>query len=159
MTLDQIMEHGKEAASHLFKEQGVIHPMWICECENGEMLPICIQMPEGNARDAVASALKDTFRRHRVVRYVALLEAWVVEMPADTDVEKLNTSRSFEHHPDRREAVFVQAEDIDGSQRAGQFYILRPEHGKPSLSEFKDFGNQDNKPSEGRFARLLSMEE
>jgi len=158
MTLDQLMEHGKEAAQHLFKKQGMIHPMWVCERENGEIFPICIQMPDREQRDAFASALKVTFKRHRVVRYVALLEAWVLEMPPETDVNKLDFSESLEHHQDRREAIFIQAEDIDGSQRSGQYYILRPEHGKPTLSEFKDLNNP-SKPNEGRFVRLLNVEE
>jgi hypothetical protein len=157
MTLDQIFDHGKEATKHLFKEQGMIHPMWICEKADGEVFPICVQMPDRKQRDAFALALKETFKRHNVVRYVALLEAWVVEMPADTDVKNLDLSKSFEHHTDRREAVFVTAEDIDGSNKAGQFYILRPEHGKPTLSEFKDFSGSE-KPNEGRFVRLLSEE-
>lgn len=158
MTLDQLMEHGKEAAAHLFKEHGMLHPMWLCESANGQMIPICVEIPDRDKRDMFAQALKLTFKRNRIMRYVALLESWVLEMPAETDLKDVDFSKSFKEHPDRREAIFVQAEDIDGTQRSGLFYILRPEHGKPTLSAFKDFSNSD-KPSEGRFARLLSEEE
>ncbi len=158
MTLDQIFEHGKQAAKHLFREQGMIHPMWVCECENGQIIPICIQVPDRGKRDAFASALKGTFAHHRVVRYVAMLESWVLEMPEDTNLAKRDFSQSLEHHPDRREVIFIQAEDKDGTQKAGQYCILRPEHGKPSLSEFKDF-RQSATQNEGRFARLLNTEE
>lgn len=131
--------------------------MWVCEKANGEVFPICVEMPDRKQRDAFADALKLTFKRHTVARYVSMVEAWVLIMPEENKAG-MDFSQSLKDHPDRREAIFIQAEDIDGSQRSGQYYILRPEHGKPTLSTFKSFDDQ-TKPSEGRFARLLSKEE
>lgn len=155
MTLDQIFDHGKQTAEHLFKAQGGIHPMWICEAANGQIIPICIEMPERTEREALASALKDTFKRHDVQRYVAVIEAWAVETAEETKDLVRGYKGSLKDHPDRREVLFVTAEDVNGESIAGRFYILRPEQGQPQLSPFTEL---QRGRGGGVFSRLLSTE-
>jgi len=159
MTLDDIFKHGQEAAKHLFEVQGAIHPMWLAETESGQIFPICMDMPDRDKRDILSEALRATFRYHKVVRYVNFVEAWCVAMPAEakSDLMENGYEGSLQDHPDRREAVMVQAEDINGEERTGQFFILRPESGKAKLSPFKVFDNA--KHSEGRFTHLLNTED
>lgn len=154
MTLDELFKHGQEAAKLLFEKQGSIQPMWICEAENGEMIPICIRMPDRDDRDALSEAIKATFKRHRVVRYVSLLESWMIATDKNA---KPDLTQSLEFHPDRCEVVFLAAEDADGQERCGHFPILRPEHDKPTLGAFKEILNSQG--SNGRFAKMLRTTE
>jgi hypothetical protein len=159
MTLDELFKHGQEAAAHLFKKQGMLHAMWLAETANGQLFPIVIEMPKRDSRESLVTELKDTFKRNRVVRYVAMLESWVVDFPAPAGeaITLDGYKGTLEDHEDRREAVFIQAEDINGEERSGLFYILRPEHAKPTLSPFSQ--NSNDTPNTGRFARLLKKEE
>lgn len=156
MTLDDLFKHGQEAAEYLFKIQGEIQPMWICETESGQMFPIAVEMPDRDKRDITIRALKDTFKRNNVVRYVSLLEAWSVAVPSYADFHK-GYSGSLADHEDRREVILIQAEDKKGEVRYGLFYILRPENAKPKLSPFKTTDSTDK--NEGRFTHLLKPEE
>ena len=153
MLIDDLFRHGQEAAKHLFKMQGAVHPMWLCQTAEGGMIPVCLEMPDHPGRDALATYLKKSFRENNIERYVAFMEAWVLETDADQPVPP----GSIEHSPDRKEVVLVTAEDKSGEQRSGVFYILRPEHGDPKLSPFKE-GLFKGSDLSGRFHRLLATE-
>lgn len=157
MTLEKLFKLGQNAAEDIFKVSGAIHPMWICETEDGHVVPICVEMPERKHRDKVAEVLKEQFKLKKVVRYVMLVECWMKEMDPPKDGKKpTHYAGSLADDPDRREGVFIAAEDVNGETRSGSFFILRPEHKKATLSPFKE--TTANQP-EGRFAKLLNPED
>jgi hypothetical protein len=147
-TLNGIFEHGRDSAKEMFNAQGYVAPMWIAIARDGTVLPIVAQMPD--EKDDLIEAIKMIFEDKQVVRYVSILEAWMVKAPEIPQSHKLGASLSS--HPDREEVIFITAEDKKTS-RTGVYHILRPEHGKPKLSEFRDYSDGE---SEGRFSNLLT---
>ena len=152
MTLQEIFDHGKEAAQHLFNVQGEIHPMWIIETKGGKIAPMIVQMDD---KDRVVKAIKKALNGLEAVRYVSILEAWMLDISKDRDLpESIKLGAPVSQHPDRREILTIYAEDkVDGSM-SGYFYILRPETGKPRLSAFKEAPRSER--NEGRFVNLFS---
>jgi hypothetical protein len=148
-TLDELFEHGRDVAKELFEAQGHIAPMWIAVDEEGRIFPIVAPI-ETDHKDEYIEAIKMIFEEKQVVRYVSLLEAWMVKSPEIPKSHLLGASLAS--HPDREEVIFITAEDKKGS-RTGEYHILRPEHGKPKLGTFKNLGDVKN---EGRFTGLLT---
>lgn len=150
-TLDALFQHGVETAKMLFDKSGSISPMWIAVCEDGSIIPIVTQMED---KDDTVAVIKQLFKDREVVRYVSLLEAWALVLGKDAKIpESMERGGSIASHPERREIIWVTAEDRHGNTKVGQYFILRPEHGKPTLSPFKEM---DGDRSEGRFANLLA---
>lgn len=150
--LENIFDHGREFAKHIFDVQGHIHPMWIIDTKNGDRVPMMVEI--GENKDEVAKAIRKALKKIGAVRYVSLLEAWMVETRDQKIPESLLLGAPVSQHPDRREIVCINAEDkIEGSM-SGIFYILRPEIGKPRLAGFKEFPHSEKQ--EGRFVKLLS---
>ena len=61
-------------------------------------------------------------------------------------------TKPIRKHPDRKEIIFILAEDKYHS-RTGLYYILRPKVGKPRLSEFQESEKAEH--IEGTFTSLL----
>jgi len=145
-SLEQMVRENAEFAASTFKDTGSLTPMWIAECENGDILPIVAPMTD---KDKIIAAVKALFREHKVKRYVFMCEAWTI-VGKSLD-EARNRTTSLEHHPNRREIIMVSGED--GKQTImGHMFILRPEHGKPTVSPFTI---QTMDRAEGRMTGLL----
>jgi hypothetical protein len=137
MTPEQLLKHAAQTAKHLFDHQGQVLPMLLLENERGQLVPCVFPMPEQRSeREELAKGLRRFFREARIVQYAALLEAWKVECSGGVLPESFMHGASLASHPDRREVIDVVVESKD-QQLGGTYYILRPEHGKATLSEFK----------------------
>lgn len=152
-TLEDFIRHGADFAASTFNDAGQLEPMWICETKTGDMIIVGGEMPPhiGNDRDRLAAILKAAFRAHGVVRYVFMTEAWSYEgkeMPAS-----IAAGASIESHPDRNEVISLVAEE-PGKHLMGVMHILRPEHGRAKLTDFKLFDHGGK--VEGRFTGLLA---
>src|SRR5512143_2492056 len=115
MTLEEIFDHGKEAARHIFDMQGEIQPMWIVETKKGEIVPMMVQIT--NDKDKASEAIKRALRKLGAVRYVSMIEAWALDVGKDKKIpESIKLGAPISQHPDRREIVTINAEDkIDGA--------------------------------------------
>ena len=93
-----------------------------------------------NDKDIDAMFVRALFEQRKVVRYILIDEAWVLDrkrggpnaIPA-AEMEWIN-QHGLEHHPDRREIVLISGEDKSGERLIGQRFILRPEHSRATLS-------------------------
>lgn len=151
MTLKDLFDHGAETAEFLFKAQGELIPMWLCVDDAGGMHPLI--MPDMEDKDKVAATVRQFLKKNKIVQYVAMIECWMLEEKRDkVPAEVLSGEASLEHHPDRREAIHIMAESKSGEYQSGVYYILRPEHGKPTLSPFKVIGMNE---AEGRFVKMF----
>lgn len=155
MDIHELYKHGQEAARMLFDKTGEIQPMWICITKGGVVMPIVAPMTD---KEQLAEALRELFREKQVVCYVSMLECWMLlGKPERTkDFQKYIEGASISQHPERREAVNIVAESKD-TQLMGHFFILRPEHGKPTLSPFKNL-SAEGAHVEGRFVKMLEDE-
>lgn len=148
--LEKLFKFGAESVEHLFKVQGYLVPMWVGISDKGAHVPIIV--PDLDDKDAVAEKIKEFLKKEKIQRYVCMMEAWIYEgkeMPPE-----VKEGKSIEHNPDRREVIHILAEDRDGNTMSGQYYILRPEHGKPKLSPLKV--HEKASRTEGRFARMFN---
>lgn len=136
MTLDELFDHGREFANHMFSATGSITPMWVCVTNDGEILPIMVPM-DGN-KDMIASALKAFFKAKNVIRYVSIMEGWVLmAKDSSVDLQELIDQMPIRNHPDRKEIITIEASDHLGNSKNGAYYIIRPKNEPVYLSEFE----------------------
>jgi hypothetical protein len=64
--------------------------------------------------------------------YAFICEAW--STMATNLSEVADYMGVWTRHPDRREILSISAEDRDGTNMMGWYFILRPEHGPAKLS-------------------------
>jgi hypothetical protein len=104
--------------------------MWHAVRDNDENVLIATPWSNDEEKQATVDALRHLFRAHHVKRFAFMVEAWVRQAASMEDINSCPPSE----HPDRREVLMITAEDRDGSQIMGFYYILRPEHGPAKLS-------------------------
>jgi hypothetical protein len=142
--LQSLADHAAAFATKMFAERGEVQPMWIADTAGGKRMVIGAELRN---KDDVIAGLRELFREQRVVRYAAMMEAWMVTLPD----HKMPVSPPSEH-PDRREILMIQAGDRKGRSIMLTYFILRPEHGPPQLKKAKtEFDHL-----KGRFANLLT---
>jgi hypothetical protein len=128
--LQDLFDNAAANAKRMFDETGEVLAMW--HAVNGKNENILIATPWGDEdeKDATVDALRHLFRAQHVKRFAFIVEAWVRQAVSMEDINSCPPSE----HPDRREILMITAEDRDGSQIMGFYYILRPEHGPAKLS-------------------------
>lgn len=147
--LQKLFDFAADAASSLFKRQGYLIPMWVGINKKGTHVPLIVR--DMDDKDRVVQVVKEFLKREGITQYASMLECWIYE--GEEVPPEILEGKSLEHNPDRREAIHILAEDTDGNSLSGHFYILRPEHGKPTLTPLKML-SADGK-TEGRFIGLL----
>jgi hypothetical protein len=113
-TLDQHFDDMLRRVRTEFERTGEIHPGFEC-VTNGESFYVPANWPDGTAKAAACSMLRDSFRRRGVNRYVFACEAWVGEAPGLRPADD----------PDRREWVQVIAVEYNGPRRHAFAEITR----------------------------------
>jgi hypothetical protein len=106
LSLRQFLDVHVKIAQRMFEAQKTIAPMFIAETAGGDWAPIITPFTNDAEKDATATALRKTFAELQCVRYAFLAEAWVVT--GESYNERM--PRPSEH-PDRIEAVLVEAAD------------------------------------------------
>jgi hypothetical protein len=152
----KLLDHIAGFAKSLFDETGEIMPMWFLEDKNGMVQPAVTPFDGDDSKDICVEEIKGLMRKFRAVRYGFMAEAWSLSLPKEhPDFDRANDGQSIQpsKHRDRREIVKLLVEDDQGGFLFGQFFILRPEHGKPALSPFHQEEGFDN--IGGRFSGLL----
>ena len=153
MTLNELFQHGQEAAEYLFGQQGYVVPMMIGEDTEGNTVPMAFNI--GENKDMAAEGLKKFLVEHQIERYVSLVEAWVYEAkPDDPDAQAMLSGEArVSDHPQRKEVIQITAEDKNGECKSGFFRIVREKGKKATLSEFKEL--PEAALATGRFMGLL----
>lgn len=158
--LNKLLRDAAEFAEQVFKDKGEVRPMYIVETKGGEHIPINVPFTSPEQKGIAFVALRALFREMGVVRYVVMVEAWVLRMSPDAsrgDAERRTSEAyrkygSLEHHPDRDEVINYLAEDIEGRTLQAFHRILRPEHG-PAVLMPLEMMEADH--AEGRMTGLL----
>lgn len=157
MNLQKLFETARDNAKRIFDTDHSIMPIWHAISANDENLIIATPWSSDEEKDGAILALRDFFREKNVLRFAFVCEAWMTMLNPD-ETKRATATGDFPRassHPDRREVIRITAEDRDGTVLSGQFFILRPEHGPPTLSPF----HQENfEHFEGRLTGLLTTE-
>jgi len=143
MTLEELVDHAALFVQQTFPIRGSIVPMWILQTEAG-MVPICVPWNNPEEKRMAFEAVRALAVKERAQSYVSIVEAWALEAP-DPEWKipaSVKLGGSIASHPERREVIHIMAEDKTKG-RGAMFYILRPEHGPPSLSPIKKFGDAE----------------
>jgi hypothetical protein len=112
ITLDQHLDDTLHRVRAEFERTGEIHPGFECVTD-GESFRVPANWPDRSEKAAACAALRDSFRRRGVNRYLFASEVWVSTpgLPADD--------------PDRGERVQVIAVERNGSRRYAFAEITR----------------------------------
>lgn len=159
MSKEAILEHLTNLATKMFEDTGEVMPIFILENKDGWLLPIITPFEGDGSKETVAKLVKEKSTNIDAQHIGFMCEAWVIEAKegrlSEDELDGLkNGSLTPSEHPDRREVVHIVVESKDGSFVGGQFYILRPEVGKPRLSPFKKM--PDGGKFTGRFSHLFA---
>lgn len=159
MNLNELVQHGADFAKFAFEGSGELQPMWITEDNKGQRGIVMTPFDGPNAKTKVVRALRESFKRLNIQRYVFIVEAWMLDTRA---VDKKVTENVIQGNvavsdvPERIECIQVVGEDRDGTSAMGHYLIHRDKDGKPTLSEFKKLEGYDR--STGRLVGLLRDE-
>jgi hypothetical protein len=100
-------------------------------------------------KDQAVVAVREFFKEHDIVSYVFIDEAWVVQVTDRADLKV-----APRNHPDRREVVFLVAEDEHGELH-GERDIVREQGRPPTLGPLKVIKSPHSEHSEGRMTGML----
>ena len=150
--LRKLFDFGTETAASIFNKQSYLEPMWIGVNKKGSHIPLLVS--DMSDKNKAAETVRCFLKKQGIIRYVSMLESWVWEGKEGEIPPEILEGKSLEHNPDRREAIIITAEDNEGNEISGRFYILRPEHGKPKLSPLKL--DPREMESVGRFAGMFN---
>jgi len=148
--LQDLFAHAAEHAALIFEKKGEFVPMWHAIDRDGENLVIVTPWADHDQKHVIVDHLRAFFRERGVTRYAFMCEAWSLVTPDLNDYDRY--AGRLNEHPDRREILTIQAEDKDGNQVAGWYYILRPEHAPATLSPLT---MSDADHTEGALAGML----
>jgi hypothetical protein len=154
--LKSLIEFASAQTEKLFRRQSAIYPMYHAITVSGETKIINQLHPD---KDVGVAMIKALFALENVDRYVFIDEAWILDNRRGGGPIDMNRVRreGLSNHPDRREVVLFAAENRRGEMLTAARFILRPEHGKPSLSPLK-IDDMTGIESEGRMVGLLNVE-
>jgi len=113
-TLDQHFDETLRRVRTEFERSGEVHPGFECVTD-ADIFHVPAQWPDPNAKTAACGALRDSFRRRRVKRYVFAAECWVGKTPGLRPADD----------PDRGESVQVIAVERNARRRYAFAEIIR----------------------------------
>ena len=157
-SLKQLIKSASEHAEAIFQNTGEFLPMWHAVTANREA--IFLMCPEFlEDKDIGVALIRKAFELNDVERYVFISEAWLIDTTKDNyDEARIRRAlrEGLEHDPDRREVIAFSAENRDGEAQTARRYILRPEHGKPTLAPLMLDEMSRITESSGRMVGLLN---
>jgi hypothetical protein len=136
MTLQELLEHGAQFVAYAFARAGSIAPMWVGELENGEHIPIQVPIINDETLAGTADVIRQIFQDNGVVRFVSMIEGWVVTDDGEPVTDEYKTGeKGARYHPDRKEAILLNASD--GNEKLFGYFLIENDGDKPSLSPFR----------------------
>lgn len=117
---------------------GEIQPMWLLSTGQG-VTPMITPFEDYDHKVKITDQIKAKIKADGVERYAFVAEAWMVSVKRDAIAGNVSPEEWADGirpstHEDRREVIQLHAHDKFGNKFFGQYFILRPEHGKPKLS-------------------------
>ncbi len=145
-TLRDFLDTEVEIARKMFAKQGHVNLMFVGQNAQGERLPIQAITYNDYDKDRAAMMVRKAFLDFQAVRYAVISEAWLLVLKEGTPTPETRPSK----HPDRIEAVMVQAADRTPIGVSAQMRIIRTGNTAILSAPVINEG-----PSQGRFTNLL----
>jgi hypothetical protein len=155
LDLKSLIEFASAQAEKIFRKTGVLYPMYHVIRTNGENL---IMLPPPGDKDQSVALMKAWLVLEGDIEMILFMdEAWRLDISqGGPEPDEKVMREGLRHHPDRREVVWFAAENRQGEILTGARFILRPEHGKATLSPLRIDTEISN--SSGRMVGLLNPE-
>jgi hypothetical protein len=134
-TLDQHFEQALRQVRAEFERSGEVHSRFECVAD-AETFDVPVHRADPAAKAAVCAALRDSFRRRRVNRYLFASEGWVAKTPGFLPADD----------PNRGECVQVIAVERNGLRRYAIAEIMR-NGGTATLGPWQVSGEGEVPPS------------
>jgi len=150
--LRELLAFADKQAGEMFKQTGEVLPMWDLEDGEGNRFLAVTPFTDTGNKESVAAIIRRLISDRGIVRYAFLCEAWSAIVQAEDQIPQ-----TLVDHPDRREVLIIFVEERGGATLSRTRYILRPEHGKPTLSPPNDNEAYDN--AQGRFMHMFEPEQ
>jgi hypothetical protein len=140
--LRELFDIAAANAARMFLESDdyEVLPMWHAVQGNGDHVLIATPWSSEEEKLITVDMLRKVFSAKQVKRFAFIVEAWTAQItPPERIKDAEEAYREYDgprpsEHPDRREVLMITAEDRSGESIMGMYYILRPEHGPPTLS-------------------------
>jgi hypothetical protein len=137
---------------------GEIHGLrfFLLSEESGRLLTHILVPVASVSKDDAVFVVKRYARDVKALSIYTCFEAWMMFTKDDAQLRQhMRSGKSLEHHPERKEALFISQESRIPGIATGVYFALieRAEDGKPSVKEWRP-GPGDR--WEGRFAGLLA---
>jgi len=135
--LQELAATVEERLHAVFDKDGYTIPVWFLEgMESGEEgFVIATPFQDKEAKEAVASNMKDFIKEKNIVRFLTVLEMWYLSGDRNTIVD---TSIPPSKHPDRKEGVLIYGEDRDTHEMIAKLLRIDRSEGKPRLVPDKE---------------------
>lgn len=136
-SLDELFDYQIKFARFAFDANGGgISPMWVGQDADGIIYPITVEWNGSEEKYAMIEEVKKLFTKLNVIRYVSMVEAWMVIADARNKEEaKEIINAGVANHPRKQEAIIITGEE-KGRNLFGYLPINRGEEGKATLGEF-----------------------
>lgn len=152
--LKALIEFANGQAEKIFRRNGIIYPMYHTVKSDGQII---VMTPPPGDKDMSVALMKAAFVLNDIERYVFIDEAWILDNRKggpEIDMDRVRRE-GVRDHPDRREVLMFAAENRKGEILTATRFILRPEHGKASLSPLM-FNDMTGVESKGRMVGMLN---
>jgi hypothetical protein len=163
MNAKELLAFASKAATQVFKQTGGVIPILHMVDKNNAHIHVhfAAGFEDRDAKQSTSEIMRKAIRETSAQRYALVMEAWTVNEHGDTKLAMEMTSKglSLENHPDRIEVITIFVEDKNTNECLSRMYqILRPEHGKATLSPPRDFSEAVRGENAGRFNDLFADE-
>lgn len=130
-TLERIMSRIAEANAHNYRGEGKLTPLLVIAPPQGPLDVVPLESASASiVQQAIAAALLT----------VTCIEGYMVEQHKS---EPLPAPDDIENHPDARRCVVIFAQAATGERACAVQFVLRPEHGRATLSPLKILNGHD----------------
>jgi hypothetical protein len=131
--LVELIEEASGAAEGVFMRKGVFLPLWHMITADGQHV---FSGPLSNHKDFGVALIKALMLFHKVVRYVFVDEAWILDR-RHSSIDKTELARinrdGLADHPERQEVLMFSAEDQTVGMRSARRAIIRRPGRKATL--------------------------
>ena len=139
--LNDLLERHIRFCKDIFTTQGHVLPMWVGQDIDGNLYPITATFESSDDKQKAAEDLKNIFRKVKAIRYVFMLESWMVRTTKDkpSDLESIESGEIRpSQHPDREEVIIIYGEDLGEKSQITILKINRPADGEPFLTTLEE---------------------
>lgn len=130
----KLMDHMIAFARSAFEETGQLMPMWHLVDAQGQSSIYMTPFNGDDEKTLTGTFIRAMVKKHNAIRIGFMSETWVASYPEGTsekDAQKIMPSE----HPERKEALYLTCEEIDGTNYSAFIDISRDADGKGILGK------------------------